>query len=55
MHHVALLLRLRSANYKQSSSTDDAKSLQASWDPFSDPQSGVAGYTVRFFKEVRLF
>jgi hypothetical protein len=39
-------------DYKQASSTPDARSLQASWDDFTDPQSNVTGYVVAFFQQV---
>eukprot|EP00879_Flechtneria_rotunda_P023949 GHRR01025369.1.p1 GENE.GHRR01025369.1~~GHRR01025369.1.p1 ORF type:complete len:969 (+),score=296.48 GHRR01025369.1:353-3259(+) len=40
-------------NFQQASTTDMAQSLQASWDNFTDAQSGVAGYTVQFFQQAR--
>ncbi|KAF6259953.1 hypothetical protein COO60DRAFT_1700595 [Scenedesmus sp. NREL 46B-D3] len=40
-------------DFQQASTTKQVFSLQASWDNFTDPQSGVVGYTVQFFQQVR--
>jgi hypothetical protein len=40
-------------DFQQASTTKQVSSLQASWDNFTDPQSGVVGYTVQFFQQVR--
>jgi hypothetical protein len=41
-------------NYQQAASTKLTTWLQASWDNFTDAQSGVQGYTVEFIQLVSL-
>lgn len=41
-----------SYDFQQSPATRLTGSLQASWDNFTDPHSGVTGYSVQFFQQV---
>jgi hypothetical protein len=42
-----------SFSFQQAASTASTTTLQVSWDNFTDTQSGVTGYVVQFFQQVR--
>lgn len=39
--------------FQQAASTTLTQSLQTSWNDFGDTESGVTGYVVQFFAQVR--